>query len=162
MSNKEQKVGTTTFVVITFSLFSWKAVIIFPAVLPAFRKGLCWYLPSTVPLCFRILARTGSDSEALTFFMALTALRGLFASDLTDAGHHGCLFVCFETQDTCTAVSPSFAKVNHSHVIAYIIPTARWESLENIDGICSPGNKFNKPDWWESTEGEFESGSLLG
>ena len=51
-----------------------------------------------------------------------------------------------QTQDTCTAVNFSFARVNHSHVIADIIPTARWESLENIDGICSPGNKFNNPD----------------
>ena len=51
-----------------------------------------------------------------------------------------------QTQDTCTAVNFSFARVNHSHVIVYIIPTARWESLENVDGICSPGNKFNNPD----------------
>lgn len=139
---------------VSFSLFSWKAVIIFPVVLPAFRKGLCCYLPSTVLLCSRILERTGSDSEALTFFVALTPLRGLFVSDSRDAGHHRCLFVCFQSQDTCTAVNPSFAEVNHSHVRAYIIPTAHWESLGNIDGICSPGNKFSKPDWWDYPEGE--------
>lgn len=116
-------------------------------VLPAFRKGLCRCLPARSLFASGSWQGAGSDSEALTLFMALTPLRGLFASDPADAGHHGCWFVCFQTQDTCTAVNPSFAKVNHSHVIAYIIPTAHWESLENMDGICSPGNKFNKPDW---------------
>lgn len=115
---------------------------------------------SAVPLCFRILARSGSDSEALTLIMALTSLKGLLASDPADAGHHGCLFVCSPNSGHMYSSKFFICRVNHSHVIAYIIPTARWESLKNIDRICFPGNNFNKPDWWDYTEGEVWAGSL--
>lgn len=52
-----------------------------------------------------------------------------------------------QTQDTRTAVNSSFAKVNHGCVLTSTIPVAHWESLENIDGICSSGSEFNKADW---------------
>lgn len=111
-------------------------------------------------LCFRILTRAGSDSEALTFSVAHSPQSCLLLTPQMQVITDVYLSVT-QTQDTCTAINSTFARVNHSHVIAYIIPTAHWESLGNIDGIYSLGNKFNKPDWFNKPE-KFESVSFLG
>lgn len=87
-------------------------------------------------LCFRILTRAGSDSEALTFSVPHSPRSCLLLTPQMQVITDVYLSVT-QTQDTCTAINSSFARVNHSHVIAYITPTAHWESLGNIDGIYS-------------------------
>lgn len=143
-----------------FSAFSWKALIVF-LVLHAFRKGLCWCLSSTVrTFASGSLIRAGSDSEALTFSVPHSPRSCLLLTPQMQVITDVYLSVS-QTQDTCTAINSSFSRVNHSHVIADIIPTAHWESFGNIDGIYSLGNKFNKPDWFKKPE-KFESVSFLG
>lgn len=67
-----------------------------------------------------------------------------------------------QTQDTCTAVNVSFVKINHSHVIACIIPAAHWESLEIKMGFVFQEIISTNQIGETMQREKFESGPLLG